>query len=233
MSLDKFKVPGTCKVKYIAKLYFKKYKHKLVFEIDKTKLVKSPNSDKMSYWSYRTNLYLNRGELVTNLQRLIRRELHNDDFRLRVESTRVSVFTNDEDDITALLKKASARLIEFEYPLNDNHANLIDEHRKVVVRPSLFEKFYKFKIYLKHDYKAREARYADLKEFMDTFGKRGEDWEVNSGLKYLFYTDRKTKFAGYTMAVYLKNADDLMMFQLKYNDNISKIEEAVLISDLQ
>ena len=232
MSSDNFKIPGGCKAKYIEKMYFAKYMYKLVFEIDKTKLVRTPDSHKMSYWSYRHTSYLNRADLLNDLVRLVKRNIKSTDFRFRAESTKVSVFINDIDDINRMLEKVGSRLIEFEYPVNEKHADLIDQHRKVVVRNTLFEKNFKFKIYLKYNSEERERRYSDLKTFMEGFGHPGQDWHVNSGLRFMFYTSKAQRFSGYTMAVYLKNVDDLMMFQLRYNEDISKIEEAVLVSDL-
>lgn len=232
MSLDNFKIPPGCKAKYIEKMYYKKYKFKMVFQIGKSKLIRNPDSHKMSYWSYRSNAYLNRAELAHDLTKLVKRNAPDTNNRFRAESSKVSVFTNSLEDVNRLLEKVGNRLIEFEYPKSEKHADLIDEHRKVVVRNNLFEKYYKFKIYMKYNPQERERRYADLKSFLETFGTRQKDYEINSCLQNIFNTKKQIRYAGYTIAIYLKNVDDLMMFQLRYNDDIQKIEEAVLVSDL-
>jgi hypothetical protein len=47
-----------------------------------------------------------------------------------------------------------------------------------------------------------------------------------------FNTKRGDKSIGWTAAVYLNDAGDLMMFQLRFDEDIMKIEEAVLIDNL-
>jgi hypothetical protein len=231
MNLNEEIIPAGCKVKYTQRVYFKKYRTKLVFEIDKTKLIKAPNNSNMSYWGYRHQSYLNRRELMTDLINRVKRAIpENADFRFRSEHEKISFFTNDIETIENLLVACSTRVIEIEHPMNDRHADVIDNHRKVIVRETLFNKFYKFKVYLKYNYHKRLERYAELNEYLE---ESSLNWAPNTALDRLFSTQRSIKFIGHTLAIYLNDPDDLMIFQLKYNDDILKIEEIVLLKDLK
>jgi hypothetical protein len=199
----------------------------MVFEIDKSKLVRS--TVKQNYFYARFHAYSNRVELVAELLAQLDKHVKSSDYRVRTESIRISLFTSDFDDVLALTSNLGHRLVEFERPYNDNHVEILDNFRKVVVRNSFFERDYKFKIYLKYDYKMRESRYSDVQNFLENLDSK---WAVNSILDKFFNTKVTTRRLGYTAAVYLNNPEDLMMFQLRFNDDISKIEEAILVSDL-
>jgi hypothetical protein len=47
-----------------------------------------------------------------------------------------------------------------------------------------------------------------------------------------FKTNFNNRRIGWTAAIYLNDPSDLMMFQLRFDDDIMKIEEAVLIDNL-
>lgn len=227
-NFDNINLPSGCKLKYTQKMYYKKYIFKLIFEVDKSKLVKSTGS-KQSYFYAKYHSYTNRMQVINDLLKQIDQHVKNDDHRLRAENVRVSLFTSNLDDVKSLVSNLGHRLVEFERPYNDNHVQIMDNFRKVVVRNSLFEKEFKFKIYLKYDHKMRETRYAGVQNFLETLDSK---WSVNSTLNRFFNTAMTGRHLGYTAAVYLTSAEDLMMFQLRFNDDIVKIEEAMLISDL-
>lgn len=232
-NFDDISIPPGCKVKYIQKMYYGKYVYKLSFEIDKNKLIKNQNQ-KPNYYSWSSNrytTYTNKINLVSDLLIKIKGLITDDDYRLRAEGFGIGVFTNNENDIKSLLTKLSTRVVEFYQPLNDKHIDLIDKHRKVIVRNSLFEKDFKFKIYMKYDYKMRDTRYIEVKEFADSLANG--TWDANYGMKRFWHTISSSNRIGYTVALYLKDPADLMMFQLRFNDSIEKIEEAVLLSELR
>jgi hypothetical protein len=77
----------------------------------------------------------------------------------------------------------------------------------------------------------RETRYLEIKEFADSL--EAGSWDANYWMKRFWHTHSSSNRIGYTIALYLKDSSDLMMFQLRFNDQIEKIEEAVLLSDLQ
>jgi hypothetical protein len=227
MNLDNIQLPARCKVKYTQKMYYKKYIYKLIFEVDKNKLIRSQG--KQTYYYAKYISYTNRMQLINDLLKSIDQHMTNDDYRLRSESIRISLFTSDINDVVSLIANMPDRLVEFERPYNDNHVQILDNFRKVVVRPSLFEKEYKFKIYLRYDHKMREIRYSPVQQFLENLDGK---WTVNSTLTRFFNTKMVGRHMGYTAAVYLNSAEDLMMFQLRFNEDIAKIEEAVLISEL-
>lgn len=226
-NFDNISLPSDCKLKYTQKMYYKKYIYKLIFEVDRSKLVKS--TSKQNYFYSKYHSYTNRMQVINDLLKQIDQNVKSDDYRLRAENVRISLFTSSLDDVTSLVANLGHRLVEFERPYNDNHIQIMDNFRKVVVRNSLFEKEFKFKIYLKCDYRRRETRYADVQYFLENLDSK---WTVNSTLNRFFNTAMTGRHLGWTAAVYLTSAEDLMMFQLRFNDDIAKIEEAVLVSEL-
>jgi hypothetical protein len=227
MNLDNIKLPSGCKLKYTQKMYYKKYIYKLIFEVDRSKLVKS--TSKQNYFYSKYHSYSNRMQVINELLKQIDHHVKSDDYRLRAENVRISLFTSDINDVTSLITNMSDRLVEFERPFNDNHIQILDNFRKVVVRNSLFEKEFKFKIYLKYDHKMRETRYHSVQNFLESLDSK---WSVNSTLNRFFNTAITGRHIGYTAAVYLTSAEDLMMFQLRFNEDILKIEEAILVTEL-
>lgn len=226
MKLDDLIVPKGCKVKYTQKMYYSKYIYKMVFEIDRSKLIKS---EVQSWRSIRNYHYTNRLALIHDLLKELKKNIKNDDYRIRAENCSISLFTNSLDDINQLITSFSKNAIELYRPLNEQHVEVMDKFRKVVVRQSLFNKDYKFKIYLRFSFELRENRYKDVREFLENLD--GE-WAVNHILDRFFHTKMGGRHLGYTAAVYLNKVEDLMMFQLKFNNDINKIEEAILLSEL-
>lgn len=231
-NFDDVSIPPGCKVKYIQKMYYGKYIYKLSFEIDKTKLVKNQSQkNNFGWYNNRFTNYVNKAAMMAALIDQIKNAIVVDDYRLRAEGFGVGLFTNSEENIKLLVNKLSTRLVEFYRPVNDKHADVIDKHRKVIVRNSLFEKYFKFKIYMKYDYRMRETRYLDVKEFADNL--ENGSWDANYTMKRFWHTQADGRRCGYTVALYLKDPSDLMMFQLRFNNDIEKIEEAMLLSELQ
>jgi hypothetical protein len=226
MKLDESKIPDGCKVKHIQKMYYGKYIYKLMFELDKSKLIQSSTK---TIWNVRHRHYTNRFQLINKLLELVKPVLKNDDYRIRSEGCSISLFTSDTDDVNALILAFPKNIIMVERPVNDNHIEIMDKFRKVVVRPSLFNKNYKFKIYLRAGFDLRENRYKEVQNFLENLNS---DWAVNHTLDRFFNTTLMGRHLGYTAAVYLQDTQDLMMFQLRFNNDINKIEEAILLSDL-
>lgn len=228
MSLDNISLPKS-KIKHISKLYYGKYPYKIQVDIDRSKIeIYKKNS--RTYRTYYDN---------TNFRQLIRQlktevlDLFADrsgDFMLRGE-THLSIFTVSEDIVTTLVEKYNDRVSILERPVSDQHMNIIFAHRKVVVRQSFFEKYYRFKVYLKNSYELRNSRYESVKEYLKNV--ESGNYRLNTSMYYFIHTMIKAHSIGWTSAVYLRDADDLMMFQLRFNDDIEKIEEAVLLSSLQ
>lgn len=232
MTLDDIKLPSKVKVNFIEKQYYSKYFCKLVLQIDHKK-VKSPVDQKKWSWKYRQQ-YSEIAVLNRQLCKDITKTLDGQDIRIRRESDEVSVFFNDEEILQLLVSTFSDRMIEFYRPLNEAHKEVVVESRRIRVRKSLFEKHFKFKVYLSNEWNLRERRYKEFQEWLESVDNSPlyQRWKLNSGLARIFDPRASIRSAGWTMAIYLNDPEDLMMCQLKFNDKIQYIEEAVLLQDL-
>ena len=227
MNFDEVKLPQGVHAKYIGKKFYGKYYCKLVLKIDSSLIKQSKMSTGTVRWS-RMGVFTNRGELLGKLVKQVKSHITNDDYRFRAEGKNISIFTNDVTDINLIIENMPASFCELYMPINNNHTEVLSNHRSVVVRNSLFDKKYKFKIYMKPYYELREARYSNVKEYLENIS----DYGLNSGMYQFFNTEFSSRRIGWTAAVYLNDPSDLMMFQLKFDDDIMKIEEAILIDNL-
>lgn len=226
MKLDNFCFPSHVKLKYIQKKYYSKYFYKLELQLDKSKLVREDTKRwrASSYINYSNRFYLIK-EIVAD----IKSSVVDDDYRIRSEGISISFFTNSEENIIKIFEKIPSNVLSLYRPLNSAHVDVIENHKKVLVRGSLFEKKYKFKVYLRPSWEQREKRFSEFKDWLDN---SNTDYALNNALKQYFNTNRSMRGIGYTTAVYFNDPQDLMMFQLRFNNQILKIEEAVLLSEL-
>lgn len=228
MNFDELKLPSKHAPKYISKKFYDKYFCKLVLKIDESKVKSTKIATGFRPTWGRYSSYTNRFELLGELVKDVKKIIVNDDYRMRAEGRHLSIFTNDVSDLNAIMSQLSPHFYQIQMPINSNHSDILDRHRAVVVRNSLFDKQFKFKVYLKGDYALRENRYNDVKLYLENIANYG----LNSTLERFFYTNKLSRGIGWTAAVYLDDPSDLMMFQLRFNNDIQKIEEAVLISSL-
>ena len=227
MNFDEIKLPQGVQAKYIGKKFYGKYYCKLVLKIDTWLIKQSKVSTATIRWG-RTGVFSNRFELLGKLVKEVKQHMLNDDYRFRAEAKNISIFTNDVADLNSIIEKMPKNFCELYMPVNNNHTEILSNHRSVVVRNSLFDKKYKFKIYMKPYYELREARYSNIKEYLENIS----DYGLNSTMYQFFNTGFSSRRIGWTAAVYLNDPGDLMMFQLRFDDDIMKIEEAVLIDNL-
>lgn len=227
MNFDEVKLPQGFQAKYIGKKFYGKYYCKLVLKLDPLLIKKTNVSTGHNRWA-RIGMYSNRFELLGKLVKEVKTLMLNDDHRFRAEGKNISVFTNDVSDLNLIIEKMPASVCELYMPINNNHTEVLSNHRSVVVRNSLFDKKYKFKIYMKPYYELREARYNNVKEYLENIS----DYGLNAGMYQFFNTGFSPRRIGWTAAVYLNDPSDLMMFQLRFDDYIMKIEEAILIDNL-
>lgn len=226
MNFDEVKLPQGVQAKYIGKKFYGKYYCKLVLKLDPL-LIKKTNVSTGHRWA-RMGVFSNRFELLGKLVKKVKQHMLNDDYRFRAEGKNISIFTNDVSDLNLIIEKMPINFHELYMPINNNHTEVLSKHRSVIVRNSLFDKKYKFKIYMKPYYELREARYNDVKEYLENIS----DYGLNSTMYQFFNTGFSSRRIGWTAAVYLNDPGDLMMFQLRFDDDIMKIEEAVLIDNL-
>jgi hypothetical protein len=223
MKLDQLKIPEKIEINYIQKKYYNKYFYKLVLKVDESQLIKDRTN------RYYKIQYTNRFSLLNQLLKKIDQAVLDDDYRVRSEGITVSLFTNSEKNIEKIVNNLTPHVMSLFGPLNSAHVDVIENHKKVLVRNSLFEKKYKFKVYLRPSWEQRENRFTEFKEWLEN---SNSDYSINGCLNQCFNTNKSMRSIGYTAAIYFNSTEDLMMFQLRFNDKILKIEEAVLLSDL-
>jgi hypothetical protein len=227
MNFDEVKLPQGIQAKYIGKRFYGKYYCKLVLKLDPSLIKKTNVSTGHHRWA-RIGMYSNRFELLGKLVKEVKTLMLNDDYRFRSEGKNISIFTNDVSDLNLIIEKMPVNFYELYMPINNNHTEVLSNHRSVVVRNSLFDKKYKFKIYMKPLYTLRESRYNEVREYL----KNISDYGLNGTMHDFFNTNFNNRRIGWTAAVYLNDPSDLMMFQIRFDDDIMKIEEAVLIDNL-
>jgi len=234
MTLDDIQLPSWVKVNFIEKQYYSKYFCKLTLAIDSSKIKSTGQKYEYDRWSYRYKHSSEIAGLNKKLCKDILRVLGEKDYRLRREGKDVSVFFNDEEILQVLKEQLPGRITEFHRPLNDAHKEVVVDNRRIRVRKSLFEKQFKFKVYLSNDWNLRERRYKEFQEWVESMDNIPfeQRWKLNSGLLRMFNPRASVRSAGYTMAIYLNDPEDLMMCQLKFNDKIQYVEEAMLLQDL-
>ena len=219
-------IPKYIKQFSIEQKYYKKYFYKIVLKIDESKL--KPGVPRIYHpWGF-TAMYTARQELIKEIGNL---PIQDPDCKIRSESRCVSVFTNDTKFIELIFKDLSHRITEYHSPINENHKDIVDENRRIRVRKRLFENEFKYKVYFSQEWKFRSDAYSDVKNWLtgleDADGTR---WAVNKTLRQYF--NNIPGYKGYTAAIYLNDPEDLMMCQIKFNNEIEYIEEAVLVSSL-
>jgi hypothetical protein len=223
-------IPNHIKVKHIERKYYKKYFYKICFEIDKSQI-------KQSFKGYIGHDYartISIRSMQNVLLKSIKENINIEDYRIRSEYYNVTIFTNDENTVQTLIDQLADRIVEIHCPLTQAHKEAIDESRRIRVRKTLFEDKFKFKVYLNFSWKLREQHYLDIKDWVNSMeNPNGTRWAVNKCLTKHFNYDTKYRHSiGYTAAIYLNDAEDLMMCQMKFHDQIHYIEEAVLLEDL-
>jgi hypothetical protein len=219
-------IPKFVKQFSIERKYYKKYFYKIVLKIDESKI--KPGVPRIYHpWGF-SAMYAARQELLKEVANL---PIQDADCKIRSESRWISVFTNDTKFIELIFKELGHRIYEYHRPVSDNHKEVVDENRRIRVRKRLFENQFKYKVYFSQDWKFRADRYSEVKLWLD--GLEDADrtrWAVNKTLRQFF--NSTPGYKGYTAAVYLNDAEDLMMCQMRFHNEIEYIEEAVLISSL-
>ena len=219
-------IPKFVKQYSIERKYYKKYFYKIVLKVDDN-IVKT-SVPKMYHAFGFSALYAARTKLVKDITAL---PIQDADCKIRSESRWVSVFTNDTALIELLFQELSYRITEYHSPISEVHKEIVDQNRRIRVKKRLFENEFKYKVYFSQDWKYRENKYIDVKNWL--VGLKNSDgarWAVNKTLQQYF--NNIPGYKGYTAAIYLNDPEDLMMCQIRFSNEIYYIEEAVLISSL-
>jgi hypothetical protein len=219
-------IPKNVKEYSIERKYYKKYFYKIVLKVDESK-IKAGVPRIYHPWSF-SALYSLRQEL---LNKIVALPIADADCKIRSESRWISVFTNDTDFIELLFKDLGHRIIEYHRPVSEEHKNVVDQNRRIRVKKRLFENKFKYKVYFSRDWKHRTDQYSDVQLWLNDLDNSDKNrWAVNKTLEQYF--NNMPGYKGYTAAIYLNDAEDLMMCQMRFHSEIECIEEAVLISSL-
>lgn len=219
-------IPKFVKQFSIERKYYKKYFYKIVLKVDDN--VVKTSVPRMYHPFGFSALYAARQNLVKEIAAL---PIQDADCKIRSESRWVSVFTNNTALIELLFQELSHRITEYHSPVSEVHKEIVDQNRRIRVRKRLFENEFKYKVYFSQDWKYRNDGYVDVKNWLS--GLEDADntrWAVNKTLRQYF--NNIPGYKGYTASIYLNDPEDLMMCQIKFNNEIYYIEEAVLISSL-
>jgi hypothetical protein len=219
-------IPKFVKQYSIERKYYKKYFYKIVLEVDMSKI--KPGVPRIYHPYGFSALFTARQELLKEITNL---PIQDADCKIRSESRCVSVFTNDTNFIELLFKDLSHRIVEYHRPVSEEHISVVDQNRRIRVRKRLFENEFKYKVYFSIDWRLRQDAYSEVKQWLNGLeNTNGTRWAVNNTLRQYF--NATPGYKGYTAAVYLNEAEDLMMCQMRFHNEIEYIEEAVLISSL-
>jgi hypothetical protein len=222
----KLVIPKFVKQFSIERKYYRKYFYKIVLKVDDN-VVKASVPRMYHPWGF-SALYAARQTVIKEITAL---PIQDPDCKIRSESRFVSVFTNDTNFIELIFQNLTQRITEYHRPVSDVHKDVVDENRRIRVRKRLFENNFKYKVYFSQDWKYRQDGYGDVKRWLDGLeDSDGKRWAVNKTLRQYFNNTKGYK--GYTAAIYLNSPEDLMMCQIRFNNEIQYIEEAVLISSL-
>lgn len=219
-------IPESVKQCFIEKKYYKKYFYKICLEVDPA-TIKPSNSSRFHRFG-RIGLYNAQQNLLRDICNL---PINDADCKFRTEGKNISIFTNDHKFIEEVFDKLSARIVEFHLPKSEEHKEVIDQSRQIRVRKRLFDNQFKFKVYFTAGWQWKDPDFSNIKEWLNSLDNTDNTrWSVNSTLRNYFNNNRG--FKGFTVAVYLNDPEDLMMCQMRFNGEILRVEEAVLITDL-
>ena len=242
MSFSELKIPKHVTIKVPEKCYFKKYTHKLEFEASAEK--KAAGMRAGNSWSMRRSNYYNvRSEITSPIKNVLsshESEEKKFDYRLRQEAYTVSLYFSDSEILELVLASPiKGKLTTLYRPHNDKHLEFMEVNKKVRVRKTLFNRHYRYKLYIKNTVKFRKDEIFGFKGWLRETYPEKDRIDINSGLSYLFttHTANKTKGTSWyrasaVLAIYLNDEVDLMMAKLRLNEHISHVEEAVLLEEL-
>ena len=243
MNSNELKIPKHVAIRAPEKCYFRKYTHKLEFEASAEK--KAASMAVSQSWSRRRYNYYNVKSEITNPIKNILSSHETDDkkfdYRLRQESYTVSLYFSDSKILELMLSDPiKGKLTALYKPHNDKHLEFMEVNKKIRVRKTLFNRYYRYKLYVKNTSKFRKDEIMGFRAWLHETYPEKDRIDINSGLSYLFNfssspaANKGTAWyrASAVLAIYFNDEVDLMMAKLRLNEHISHIEEAVLLEEL-
>ena len=243
---NKLVIPRHIKIKVPEKCYYGKYTHKIDLVATKERTAAAARSSSTSSWNWRisrTNYYNVQNELTKPIKRILADyEAETDhvfDYRLRQEGSSVSLYFSDTKILELILAdRITAKVVSLHQPINDKHLEVMEINKKIRVRKSLFNKAYRYKLYIKNSTKFRKEELSAIDNWIKETFPEDSRIAINSGLEYLLLYG-KTKEGSRSwyihnsiLAIYINDEIDLMMVKLRLNEHIAYIEEAVLLTEL-
>lgn len=241
MSSNNLKIPKHINIKVPEKCYYKKYTHRLEFEASTEK--QAARMTVNHSWSRRrVNYYDVRSEITQPIIKALAKHETEDnkfDYRIRQEGYNVSLYFSDVKILELMLNHPiKEKAISLHRPVNDKHLEFMEIDKKIRVRRTLFNKNYRYKLYIRNTAKFRKEELIGFRTWLGETYPEALRVDINSGLDYLFQTggisNKSTSWysASAILAIYFNDEVDLMMAKLRLNEHISHIEEAILLSEL-
>jgi hypothetical protein len=235
-------IPNHIVIRTPQKSFYKKYTHKLQFEAVKEKASTSFINNGHYNWRARRSNYYNVNVEITSIIRNILDEYQESklDYRIRQEGCTVNLYFNDNLILELMLRdRIVSNIVMLYRPLNPKHAEYMEIDNKIRVRKSLFNKQYRYKLYIKNTAKFRKEELYNFRVWLEATYPDEHRAKTNVGLELCFAMDLNTlnkkpnwRTSNTTLAVYFNEDIDLMMAKLRLNEYVSHVEEAVLVSEL-
>jgi hypothetical protein len=239
---NKIVIPEHIKIKVPEKPYYGKYTHKL--DLVATKEQTAATMRSLNNWRFnRTNYYNVQVEITKPIKRIIAdHELETGqvlDYRLRQEGATVNLYFSDTKVLELVLAdRITSKIVSLHQPINDKHLEVMEVNKKIRVRKSLFNKSYRYKLYIKNTIKFRKEELSSFNNWIKETFPEDSRISVNTGLDYLLVygkiKERTPTWYTYNtvLAIYINDEVDLMLMKLRLNEHIAYIEEAVLFTEL-
>jgi hypothetical protein len=241
-SSNKPAIPKHIAIKIPEKSYYGKYTHKL--DLVATKEQSAAAMRSLNNWRFnRTNYYNVQTEITKPIKRILAdHELETGqalDYRLRQEGANVSLYFSDTKVLKLVMTdRIVSKVVSLYQPLNDKHLEVMEINKKIRVRKTLFNKLYRYKLYIKNTSKFRKEELSAFNRWIKETFPEDSRIAMNTGLDYLLlYGKTKERARSWyihntILAIYINDEIDLMLVKLRLNEHIAHIEEAVLLSEL-
>jgi hypothetical protein len=239
---NKIVIPKHIKIKVPEKSYYGKYTHKL--DLVATREQSAATMRSMNNWRFnRTNYHNVQTEVTKPIKRILADyELETGqvlDYRLRQEGTTVSVYFSDTKVLELILAdRITSKIVNLHQPINDKHLEVMEINKKIRVRKTLFNKSYRYKLYIKNTSKFRKEELSAFNNWIKETFPEDSRIAINAGLDYLLlYGKAKERARSWyihntVLAIYINDEMDLMLAKLRLNEHIAYIEQAVLFTEL-
>jgi len=166
-----------------------------------------------------------------NFGKSLKKFIHRDDLKVRVENNTFNIYTNDLKIVEEVAQGMGPYIKNVFGPTTEEEKDfLLNQSRKKIVRDQYPHKRYKFKVYFKTnwlsdwDSESKKRTYKWLLPYIDS-----ERARLTKDTTH--FLCEKVNWVG-TPICYFENEKDLSMFLMFLTDRVLKVEEFVLRSDI-